>query len=189
MARLDKDALPLNVSFRKIWPYESELFKDHLLRLDDQTRHSRFGIGVSNEFLQSYAKTAFQLNTVIFGCFIGETLRATAELRPLLESSPHAAEAAFSVEPPWQDSGIGTKLMRRTVKSARNRGFSTLYMICLSDNKRMQRIAKKHSANLHFEEGDIEGKIDPSTPTPISVAEEMAEDVQEFVTAIFSWPR
>ncbi len=188
MGQFDKDALPQGASLRQLWPHERDAFLSHLLRLDDKARHARFGFGVADEFLENYAETAFSLDSVIHGCFLDGELRATGELRALLEDGAQAAEAAFTVEPPWQDSGIGTELMRLTIRSARNQDIHTLYMICLASNKRMQRIAKKHNADLTVIEGSVEGRIDPPGPTPASVTAEWMDNTQGFVTAIFSWP-
>ena len=47
----------------------------------------------------------------------------------------------MTVEDRWQDQGLGTELLRRAIVHARNRGLKSLYMICLTDNRRMQAIA------------------------------------------------
>ena len=65
---------------------------------------------------------------------------AAGELRGF--DSPHngrrRAEAAFSVEKPFQRDGIGSELVRRIVRAARNRRITTLYMTCLAQNRAMQ---------------------------------------------------
>lgn len=106
--------------FRKLSSADQHLFRDHLLRLDQDARRARFAMLASDAFLRCYAETSFSLGTVIHGYFAGGTLRAVAELRPLGDGT--SAEAAFSVEPMLQRSGIGTRLMELTLITARNRG-------------------------------------------------------------------
>ena len=74
---------------------------------------------------------------MVHGFFLNGVLRGAAELRPLGLRLPQQAEAAFSVEKPWQSHGIGSALLRRTLLTARNRGFRMLHMACLADNRRM----------------------------------------------------
>ena len=72
---------------------------------------------------------------------VDETLRGAGELRPLGPTFVSEAEAAFSIEKPWQSHGVGTALLSRTLLAARNRGFKLLHMACLADNRRMQQLA------------------------------------------------
>ena len=68
---------------RKLWIGEAARYRDHLLRLDQDSRHSRFGGGVSEEFIRNYVNTTFGLGSVVHGFFADGTLRGAAELRPL----------------------------------------------------------------------------------------------------------
>jgi len=93
-------------------------------------------------------------------------------------------DVAFSVEKIYQDHGIGTELMGRVVRAARNRGIRRLYMSCLAENGRMQAIARKHDADLKFELGEVIGEIVPETADYISVMSEAAEDRVAFIIAV-----
>ena len=42
-----------------MWAAHSGLYRDHLLRLDQASRRSRFAGGVSEQFLRDYADLAF----------------------------------------------------------------------------------------------------------------------------------
>ena len=169
---------------RKLWPGEIDEFHAHLLRLDRQSRQMRFCAAVNDAFIERYCEIVRRVPTLIHGFFAEGDLRAAAELRPILDEWPVAAEVAFTVESPWQDSGIGTALMDRTLTSARNRNIGVLYMICLSENGRMQRIARKFDARLQFENGEVTGNLDPATPDCFSLLREGLDDGAGFVTAI-----
>ncbi|MGE3628216.1 MAG: GNAT family N-acetyltransferase, partial [Hyphomicrobiales bacterium] len=117
-------------------------------------------------------------------CLVDDEVRAAAELRPLGETFSAEAEAAFSVEKDHQDVGIGTELMGRIIRAARNRGITRLYMNCLAENRRMQRIARKYEAVLTFEQGEVIGQLKPVTPNCFSIWREAVEDEMGFVMAV-----
>ena len=169
---------------RKLWPTEIGKFRDHLLRLDKESRRLRFAHFVSDAFIDDYAARMTDHGGLVFGYLIAGQVRAAAELRKLGDVWGKEAEAAFSVEAPFQDHGIGTELMGRVVRAARNRGLRRLYMSCLAENLKMQTIARKHEAELRFEYGEVIGEILPETPDYFSVLAEAAEDRVGFMIAV-----
>jgi len=178
----ESGALPNAI--RKLWIGENKLFRDHLLRLDPESRRSRFGSSVGEYFIDDYAARALRPNSVVHGFLVEGSLRAAAELRPFGDHFPCEAEAAFSVERDWQNCGVGTALLDRTILAARNRGIRTIYMSCLVDNRRMQRVARKYEAELRFEVDDVIGEVANPGPTPLSLFREFIADGHGFATAI-----
>jgi GNAT superfamily N-acetyltransferase len=169
---------------RKLWPTEVGRFRQHLLRLDKQSRRLRFAHSVSDVFIEEYASRMAEFGSIVYGYLLDGQVRAAAELRKLGDVWGEEAEAAFSVEPPFQDQGIGTQLMGRIVRAARNRGLRRLYMSCLAENSRMQSIARKYDAELRFEFGEVIGEILPETPNYFSILAEAAEDRVGFMIAV-----
>lgn len=179
------EALPDDGVVRKLWVGETDAYRDHLLRLDAESRQRRFGGGVSDDFIRRYAESGRGFGAVIHGFFIDDTLRGCGELR--LSSSPFTreAEAAFSIEKPWQSHGVGSVLLERTLLAARNRGVKSLCMHCLADNKRMQQLARKFDADLHFDFGSVVGEVDPPRSTLLSLTREIMADGHAVTSAIF----
>jgi RimJ/RimL family protein N-acetyltransferase len=171
-------------SIRKLWPTEADKFRDHLLRLDRESRRQRFAHGVSDAFIEDYARRMNEMGSIVFAYFDGAEVRGAAELRKLGDVWGHEAEAAFSVERAYQDKGIGTELMGRVIRTARNRGVQRLYMSCLAENGKMQAIARKYEAVLRFEYGEVVGEILPENPNYFSVLEEAVEDRIGFMLAV-----
>ncbi len=171
-------------SIRKLWPTETEKFRDHLLRLDRDSRRMRFAHAVSDGFIEDYASRLSEMGSVVYGYVVDGEIRAVAELRKLGDTWGREAEAAFSVEPGWQDRGIGSELMGRVIRAARNRGVMHLYMSCLAQNRKMQAIARKHSADLRFEYGEVVGDIVPQEPNYFSVLAEAVEDRVGYMLAV-----
>jgi RimJ/RimL family protein N-acetyltransferase len=171
-------------TIRKLWPTEADKFREHLLRLDKESRRLRFAHSVSDSFIEDYASRMAEFGSVVYGSLVDGRVRAAAELRRLGDAWGEEAEAAFSVEKAFQDQGIGTELMGRVVRSARNRGVRRLYMSCLAENSKMQAIARKHEADLRFEYGEVIGEILPETPNYFSILAEAAEDRMGFMIAV-----
>jgi GNAT superfamily N-acetyltransferase len=169
---------------RRLWPTETGRFRDHLLRLDKESRRLRFAHSVSDAFIEDYAGRMSDFGSLVYGYVLDGKVRGAAELRRLGDAWGEEAEAAFSVEKPYQDIGIGSDLMGRVVRAARNRRIRRLYMSCLAENARMQVIAKKHEAVLRFEYGEVIGEILPETPDYFSLVAEATEDRVGFMIAV-----
>ena len=178
------EPLPDAGTVRKLWIGETEAYRDHLLRLDRESRNRRFSGAVSDEFIARHAASAGNLGVVLHGFFVDGVLRGTAELRPIGSAFGSEGEAAFSVELPWQSHGVGTVLLERTLLSARNRSIKILRMHCLAENQRMQQLARKFEANLSFDFGSVIGKVDPPRSTVLSLTREIVADTHGVATAI-----
>ncbi|MFG1359795.1 GNAT family N-acetyltransferase [Xanthobacter pseudotagetidis] len=174
---------------RKLWAGEAEIFRDHLLRLDVESRRFRFGSAVSDEFVTRYASRAFRSGAIVHGCFVDGVLRAAAELYPMGDVLPGEAEAAFSVEPDYQNHGLGTLLLERVILTARNRGIRTLCLNCLAQNRRMQQIARKFDADLSFDSDEVVASLAAPFPTALSLAREVAADAQGVAGAVLQAQR
>ena len=179
------EALPDGGIIRKLWRREADLYRDHLLRLDRDSRYRRFSGTVSDEFIAHHAATISEIGVVVHGFFVDGVLRGAAELRRNGSVFTHEAEAAFSIEQPWQSHGVGTMLLERTLLSARNRGITSLQMQCLANNQRMQQLARKFDAGLSFDFGSVVGEVDPAASTPLSLMREAMADNYGIATAIF----
>src|SRR3954451_16588062 len=178
------DSLPEGGIIRKMWSVEAGRYREHLLRLDSASRLNRFGGNISDEFLAYYATLATSIDTVIHGFFVNGTMRGAAELRPIGAPITREAEAAFSIEQPWQSHGVGSVLLERTLLAARNRGLKFLHMACLADNKRMQQLARKYDADLSFDFSSVVGEVSTPRPTPLSLMRQILADGHGFATAM-----
>jgi GNAT superfamily N-acetyltransferase len=179
-----QEVLPDGGVVRKLWLGEHIKYRDHLLGLDLASRHNRFGGGVSDDFISSFVDLSLSLDAVVHGFFVDGVMRGAAELRQLGARLPGQAEAAVSVEKPWQSHGVGSALLRRTLLAARNRGYRQLHMACLAENRRMQQLARKFDAELSFDFGSVIGEVESSWPTPLSLMREFMADGHGFATAM-----
>ena len=94
---------------------------------------------------------------ILHGFFVDGVLRGAADLRILRRE----AEAAFSIEKPWQSHGVGSALLERTLLAARNRGIKHLQVCCLvAKNQRMQHLARKFEAEITFDFDTVLGTME-----------------------------
>jgi GNAT superfamily N-acetyltransferase len=174
----------VNGTIRKLWLGETRKYRDHLLRLDDESRSRRFGGLVSDQHIRNHVEATKGFSAVLYGFFVDGMLRGAGELQILHPRFlGREAEAAFSVETPWQSHGIGSALLERLLLAARNRGVKFLHMACVADNKRMQQLARKFDAELSFDFGGVVGELETSRPTPMSLMQEMIDDGQSVAAA------
>ncbi len=171
-----------------MWLSEGDKFRDHLLRLDRDSRRTRFGMAVSDGFIIDYASRTGEMKCLVYGLFIDGEMRAAAEMRPVSDSWAADSEGAFSVEREHQNCGVGTELLGRIIRAARNRGVSKLYMNCLAENHKMQRICRKYEAELHFDHGEVVGRVLPALPSYASLWQEAIDDSNGFVLAVLDLP-
>ncbi len=178
------ELIPDGGVIRKLWIFEGGKYHEHLLRLDAESRCSRFGGAIDDELIRRYAATALRPGTVMHGFLIEGILRGVAELKPIGTAVPTEAEVAFSIERPWQSHGVGSVLLERTLLAARNRGIKRIHMTCLADNARMQQLARKYAAELSFDYGSVVGEVATPQATPLSFFRELVADGHGIATAV-----
>ncbi len=180
-------------NFRRLWQSDTLAFRDHMLRLPPESRHNRFGMGVSDDFVERYTERNIGIENVIYGFFGEGTLRAVGELRPMNPQRPLGIggemEGAFSVEPEWRKRGIGLELMQLIIRAARARCCTTLYLSFLTGNVPMRRLALKCGAEIETDRSESEAHIHPRLPTPMAIWEKSFDDARSFAIAALDLQR
>ena len=176
-------------TIRRLWPTDMDAYRAHLKRLDPDSRHARFGGGVSDQFIDTHVDSSLRIDTLLFGAFDQGMMIGAGELRVLFGEWPMAAEAAFSVERAYQDHGLGDALMARVVAAARNRGILRLAMTCLSHNERMRHLAHKHHAAFVNSDGETEAWLPPASPSVSTLIEETLGETGGLFNSFFRHSR
>jgi len=171
--------------FRILMPLDASGFQDHMLRLGPEERAARFSGYLSDEAVVRYCQDISWLSDSLLGAFEDGVLRAAVHL-PLVEPTwPRSAEMAVTVEKAWQSQGIGTELCRRALVHARNRGIGHVSMLCLLENARMQRIARRLKGRRIALDGMVESVLDLPSPNLLSLWQE-ALDSTDVVLGTFT---
>lgn len=144
---------------------ELPLLRDHLLRLDRESRHDRFHGFMDDSFIERYAAKCAEDGTVIIAYFQNGVVRGAAELHPPDQSPDALPEIAFSVEACVRRQGVGSILFRKLITEARSKGYHTLRITTGAQNHAMRALAHKFGAHLTFRHGESSGTIQ-LTPQP-----------------------
>jgi GNAT superfamily N-acetyltransferase len=147
---------------------ELPLLRDHLLRLDPESRHDRFNGYLDDSFIEHYAAKCADDGTVIVAYMESGIVRGAAELHPPEQSEDGLPEIAFSVEKCVRRQGVGSLLFRRLISEARWKNYRRLRVTTGAGNEAMRALASKFGADLEFRHGESTGTIDL---TPQSQAE------------------
>ena len=155
---------------------ELPLLRDHLLRLDPESRHDRFNGFLDDRFIERYAEKCANDGTVIVAYMENGMVRGAAELHPPDESSDDLPEIAFSVEACVRRRGVGSVLFRRLISEARWKGYRRLRVTTGAQNHAMRALASKFGAHLVFHRAESSGTID-LTPQPQADLAKIAIDM------------
>jgi len=139
---------------------ELPLLRDHLLRLDPESRHDRFNGFMEDGFIENYAAKCADDGTVIIAYIENGVVRGAAELHPPDQSPDALPEIAFSVEASVRRQGVGSILFTRLIREARFKGYRTLRITIGAQNQAMRALANKFGAHLTFRQGESTGSID-----------------------------
>jgi GNAT superfamily N-acetyltransferase len=139
---------------------ELPLLRDHLLRLDRESRHDRFHGFMDDSFIERYAAKCADDGTVIIAYIEGGVVRGAAELHLPDQSPESLPEIAFSVETSVRRQGVGSILFKKLIEEARLKGYRTLRITTGAQNDAMRALAHKFGAHLTFQHGESSGNID-----------------------------
>jgi GNAT superfamily N-acetyltransferase len=170
-------------SVRTLTARELPLLREHLLRLDPESRHDRFNGYIDEGFITGYAAKCATDGTIIIAYIEDGVVRGAAELHQPDLSNP-LPEIAFSVEAGVRRKGVGSILFTKLIVKARSLGYDSLRITTGSQNQAMRALAHKFGAKLAFRRGESSGSIDltqgtaasaaaPSTATPADAARAM----------------
>ncbi len=139
---------------------ELPLLRDHLLRLDPDSRHDRFNGFMDDSFIERYAAKCANDGTIVIAYIEDGVVRGAAELHPPDQSPDALPEIAFSVEASARRQGVGSILFKRLISEARWKGYRALRITTGAQNQAMRALANKFGAHLTFRHGESTGTID-----------------------------
>jgi hypothetical protein len=151
-------------TIRQLRPSDLPRFRDHLLRLDPESRRDRFNGVADDNYVASYAERCFAQGTTVIGYVEGGKVLGAAELHERPELPEPTGEIAFSVERELQRLGIGRGLFERLIGNARGLGYTKLRVTTHPCNEAMKALARRFDAALSFEDGETVGVIDLDPP-------------------------
>ena len=155
---------------------ELPLLRDHLLRLDRNSRHDRFHGFMDDSFIERYAEKCANDGTIVIAFFEDGVVRGAAELHPPDQSPDSLPEIAFSVESSVRRRGVGSILFRKLISEARGKDYKSLRITTGAQNDAMRALASKFGAHLTFRHGESTGTIDLTGQDQTELATSWAEN-------------
>jgi RimJ/RimL family protein N-acetyltransferase len=151
----------------------------HLIALDPEDRHLRFGSPTSDAVIARYVEQLDFDRDAVFGVFNAALdLVGIAHLAylPAAKGGLRRAEFGVSVLPAERHRGLGAALLKRAAIHARNTQITTLFVHCLANNKAMMHLAQKLGMHVELSYGDADAYL---VLPPANVQSILKEATQE----------
>ena len=168
--------------YRPLHWTEARLYRQHLQRLDESSRYTRFSGTVSDAGIAVHVGAIDWRHAAVIGYFHDGVLRGAVELRYTPGFLPEAAEIGITVEPRYQGRRIGSRLVDRALLLLRNRGIAKAQITCLAGNRRIQKLALKYRASFAVSAAGDEVHITLEVPLP-----DPASLLAEGYCRLFGW--
>ena len=148
----------------------------HFTALDVEDRRLRFGLPLGNYAIEMYVMRIDFDQDEVFAIH-DERLRIVAAVH--VARSGEGAELGLSVLPGYRNTGLGGALFERAVMRVRNRGLSSVYVHCLSENGAIMHIARKNGMRIAMDGPESDGRLELPASTPQTQYFEWVRDQQE----------
>lgn len=128
-----------------------EDYRQHLLRLDGQSRHARFGWAMDDAGINAHCLRVMGEGAIVIGGYVEGTVRGGVELWPVADR----AEIVFSVEKDWQRQGLGTALVERAVAEAKRQGMTSVEVDTDDFGPAAMSLVRKFASGSRGEDGRV----------------------------------
>lgn len=167
---------------RRVLPYEYDSYRTHLKKLDQDSKILRFGYSVSDQIVDMLCDSIEKNNSnhILF-CVENDLLEFIGVGHIAIENGQ--MELAFSVFKEYQGQGIGTALMERCIQWCRIHNILEGHMVCLSQNRAIRHLCRKHGITMENEHGETTATIKlPRADLFTYIGESISRN-----TAIMNW--
>jgi RimJ/RimL family protein N-acetyltransferase len=147
----------------------------HLKTLPAEDRRLRFGTYMMDAALEQYVNRIDFTHDKVFGIF-GHDMSLVGMAHLALDHDQHYAELGLSVAPAHRGNGYGLALLNRGKLSAVTRGYTTLFMHCLAENRIMIHLARKAGLKIVTDQGEVDAHLQLEATSHAAVAREALED-------------
>jgi RimJ/RimL family protein N-acetyltransferase len=145
-----------------------------LKKLDAETRQTYFGIHCSDEQIDRLVEGVVE-SAPKHHFLVAEYKGSWIGTIHISESQIDEVEFGVIVDAEHRGNGIADRMMSEAIVWARNRGYNSLYMHCLSWNQPIKHLCTKYGMSLRSEYGETETKL-PLPPADLNTI------TQEIVT-------
>jgi GNAT superfamily N-acetyltransferase len=158
---------------RPLTVFERESVKEFYLALSTDDRRKRFCCTLSDNTIAKYVDRLDFTRDTVLGAFDEQArIVGVAEL----VRGAEGREMAFSVRPERRGQKIGTRLMERLLLRARMCGARKVFVMFLSENTPMRRMALRAGMSVRTEEGESLATRELAPPNAIELTRWFVEE-------------
>jgi len=137
---------PSTYGYFELTEGERDIFGEHLFRLDEKGRYTRFGGLLTDELLKTVI-ARYPLERTTFGLIVWGELRGAASVIP---TGQGRGEFAISLLPSLQGRGHGRFMTYEAMRMAFEAGLREVDIQYLTENRAMARIAARYPGKLEM---------------------------------------
>jgi RimJ/RimL family protein N-acetyltransferase len=137
-------------------------YGDWLQNQDEETRQLYFGVAGSHHVIKSLMERVIANPTDHFFLVAKDNNRWVGTIH--IAVSGKVVEFGVIVHEDYRGTGIAGEMLDEAIVWSRNRGYTELFMHCLSYNKPIKHLCHKHGLETHNMHGDseVEMKLSPA---------------------------
>jgi GNAT superfamily N-acetyltransferase len=158
---------------RPLTVFEREAVRKFYVSLSPDDRRKRFCCTISDDTVSKYVGRIDFARDTVLGAFDDEA--QLVGLAELMRGSKES-EMAFSVRPDRRGQKIGTKLIQKLFLRARMCGITKVFVMFLSDNTPMRRMASRAGMALSTVDGESHASLELPAPSAEELAHWLAEE-------------
>lgn len=146
------------ITTRFLSPIEYRKYATWLKKLDKDSRTTYFGVPQGDYQIDNLVDGIVN-NLSAHNFLVAEYKGEWIGTIHIAETVDKEVEFGVIVDQEHRGNGIADRMLGEAITWARNRGYESLYMHCLSWNTPIKRLCIKHGMQLETESGETETKI------------------------------
>lgn len=155
------NSTPSPAAVRQLSAYDRAALERHFLALGPDDRRLRFGLALSDRAMRGHVERIDFSRDAVFGVSDDALeLVAVAHMAYNLIDG----ELGVSVLPGHRRRGLGSALLARAHRHARNLGLRVLFVHCLTENGAMMHVAQREGMRVVTLEGETDAFLDLDPP-------------------------
>ncbi len=140
------------ITLRPIRPEDAELIQTFIHSLSNQSKHYRFMENIkelSGDMLIRFTQIDYDKEMAMIASINQvENEKIIGIAQYLVNPDKNTAEFAIVIADPWQNKGVGSKLLGSLIKTAKSKNIKFLTGVVLSNNTGMLELARYHGFSI-----------------------------------------
>ena len=158
-------------------------YADWMKSQDSDSRQLYFGMGISDSGIDDLVNKIIK-NKHDHYFLVAEDRGVWVGTIHIAIQNVDEVEFGVMVATGRRKQGIADLMLREAILWARNRGFHSLYMHCLSYNDAIRHLCIKHGLRVKTESDESDVKVPLPAPTALTIGQEIANTTRNMYTLL-----